>query len=205
MSGYRPSEYWIEQGKTYQDRFKYTKEFKLQERKLIDYMRGIFPPFSSVLEVGCGFGRITKLLLSQFPNIRKYTAMDISPHQIKNAREYVKGVRGDIDIEFIVSEIKSLQVTEQYDLVIAAEVLLHILPSEITDIIAKLVGLSSHHIINVDYYQEKEVSLAPHNFLHQYEKIYNAIPSIRKVNRLPIRKGGFLGTDTEQSIFHAQK
>jgi 2-polyprenyl-3-methyl-5-hydroxy-6-metoxy-1,4-benzoquinol methylase len=172
---------------------------------LIDYVRGIFPPFSSVLEVGCGFGRITKLLLSQFPNIRKYTAMDISPHQIKNAREYVKGVRGDIDIEFIVSEIKSLQVTEQYDLVIAAEVLLHILPSEITDIIAKLAGLSSHHIINVDYYQEKEASLAPHNFLHQYEKIYNAIPSIRKVNRLPIRKGGFLGIDTKQSIFHAEK
>ena len=74
--------------------------------------------FSSVLEVGCGFGRITKLVLSQFPNIRKYTAMDISPHQIKNAREYVKEVRADINIEFIVSDIKSLQVTEQYDLVI---------------------------------------------------------------------------------------
>ena len=172
---------------------------------LLDYMHSIYPPFSSVLEVGCGFGRITKLVLSQFPNIRKYTAMDISPHQIKNAREYVKEVRADINIEFIVSDIKSLQVTEQYDLVIAAEVLLHILPSEITDIIGKLVGVSSQHIINVDYYQEKQVSLAPHNFLHEYEKIYNAIPSVRKVTRLPIRKGGFLGTETKQSIFHAQK
>lgn len=32
-SGYRPSEYWIERGKTYPDRFNYTKEFKLQEPK----------------------------------------------------------------------------------------------------------------------------------------------------------------------------
>jgi cyclopropane fatty-acyl-phospholipid synthase-like methyltransferase len=205
MSGYRPSEYWIERGKTYQDKFKYTKEFKLQERMLLDYMRSILPPFSSVLEIGCGFGRITKLVLSQFPNIQKYTAMDISPHQIKNAREYVKEVSRGIDIQFIVSDIKSLQVTEQYDLVIAAEVLLHVLPSDIAEIITKLVGLSSHHIINVDYYQEKEVSLAPHNFLHRYEKIYNAIPSIRKVTKLPIRKGGFLGTNTRQCIFHAQK
>jgi cyclopropane fatty-acyl-phospholipid synthase-like methyltransferase len=172
---------------------------------LLDYMRSIFPPFISVLEIGCGFGRITKLVMSQFPNIQKYTAMDISPHQIKNASEYVKEVSRGIDIQFIVSDVQSLQVTERYDLVIAAEVLLHILPSETTDIIAKLVGLSSHHIINVDYYQEKQVSLAPHNFLHRYEKIYNAIPSIRKVNRLPIRKGGFLGTDTKQHIFHAQK
>jgi cyclopropane fatty-acyl-phospholipid synthase-like methyltransferase len=172
---------------------------------LLDYMCSIFPPFSSVLEIGCGFGRITKLVLSQFPNIQKYTAVDISSHQVKNAREYVKSVRGRIDVDFIVSDIKSLQIMEHYDLVIAAEVLLHVLPSEITEIITKIVGLSSHHIINVDYYHEKEASLAPHNFLHQYEKIYNAIPSIRKVNRLPIRKGGFLGTDTKQSIFHAQK
>jgi cyclopropane fatty-acyl-phospholipid synthase-like methyltransferase len=172
---------------------------------LLDYMCSIFPPFSSVLEIGCGFGRITKLVLSQFPDIQKYTAVDISSHQVKNAREYVKSVRRRIDVDFIVSDIKSLQVMEHYDLVIAAEVLLHMLPSEITEIITKIAGLSSHHIINVDYYQEKEASLAPHNFLHQYEKIYNAIPSIRKVNRLPIRKGGFLGIDTKQSIFHAEK
>ncbi len=94
---------------------------------------------------------------------------------------------------------------EHYDLVIAAEVLLYVLPSEIPDIITKLVSLSSHHIINVDYYQEKPAALATHNFLHQYEKIYKAIPSIREVKRLPIRKDGFLGIDTKQSIFHAER
>jgi cyclopropane fatty-acyl-phospholipid synthase-like methyltransferase len=172
---------------------------------LLDYMHSVSPPFGSVLEIGCGFGRITKLVLSEFPNIQKYTAMDISPHQIKNASENVKGVRGGIDVEFIVSDIKSLQVMEHYDLVIAAEVLLHVIPSEITDIIAKLVGLSNHHIINVDYYEEKQASLASHNFLHQYEKIYKGIASIRDVKRTPIKKGGILAIDTKQSIFHAHK
>jgi hypothetical protein len=72
-SGYRPSEYWIERGKTYQDRFKYTKEFKLQERMLLHYMRSIFPPFSSVLDIGCGFGRIIKLVtISKYPEIYRY-------------------------------------------------------------------------------------------------------------------------------------
>ncbi len=172
---------------------------------LINYLGSIFPPFSSVLEIGCGFGRITKLILSHYPNIKKYTAMDISPDQINNAREYVRGVNDGIDIQFIVSNIKSLEVSEKYDIVIAAEVLLHVLPSEIMEVITKLVSLSSRHIINVDYYQEKPTALAPHNFLHQYEKIYKAIPSIREVKRLPIREEGILGTDTKQSIFHAER
>jgi trans-aconitate methyltransferase len=172
---------------------------------LLNYLGDIFPPFSSMLEIGCGFGRITKLILSQFPDIKKYTAMDISPDQIDNAREYVGEVSDSIDMHFIVSDIRSLKVTEKYDIVIAAEVLLHILPAEIMEVIAKLVSLSNRHIINVDYYQEKTTALAPHNFLHQYEKIYKAIPSIREVKRLPIRKDGFLGIDTKQSIFHAER
>jgi cyclopropane fatty-acyl-phospholipid synthase-like methyltransferase len=47
-------------------------------------------PSSTVLEVGCGFGRITKLLLLDFPNIKEYLAVDLSPHQIENAKEYIR-------------------------------------------------------------------------------------------------------------------
>ena len=67
----------------------------------------------------------------------------------------------------------------------------------------KLVDVSNRDIINVDYYQEKITRLAPHNFLHQYEKIYLEIPTIRQVRRLPVKKAGLFGVDTKQSIFHA--
>lgn len=160
--------------------------------------------------MGCGFGRITRLVLLNQPGIKKYKAVDLSPDQIRNAEEYLKSgfdklAINDLDLTFTVSDIKSLPSNEKYDLVLAAEVLLHILPLEIRQAMIKLVELSNCHIINIDYYQEKVIPLAPHNFLHQYEKIYSEIPSIAKVESIRIRRAGLFGFDTKQCIFHAIK
>jgi len=177
---------------------------------LSEYLKNISPKFKSVLEVGCGFGRITKLILSNHPDVQRYTAVDLSPDQIFNAEQYVRsGIDSeklnDIDLSFRVSDIKSLELSEKFDLVLAAEVLLHILPSEIKGVMAKLVNLSNRDIITIDYYQEKMTRLAPHNFLHQYGKIYDEIPPVAKVKRLQIKKTGIFGVDTKQSIFHATR
>jgi SAM-dependent methyltransferase len=216
---YNPQQYWTEQGKTYKEQFRYNKNFKLQEQMLIDYLKRNFSPSSSltVLELGCGFGRITKLLLLNFPNIKEYLAVDLSQHQIENAKEYVrpqeiiikKEGKANPDIKFLVSDIQSLQVDKKYDLVIASEVLMHVLPSEINEVISKLVNLSDKHIVNIDWY-EKQIPkrVAPHNFIHNYEEIYKNIPSITRVNRIPIeKKKGLLSSkiDAKQSIFHALK
>ena len=160
--------------------------------------------------MGCGFGRITRLVLLNQPGIKKYKAVDLSPDQIRNAEEYLKSgfdklAINDLDLTLTVSDIKSLPSNEKYDLVLAAEVLLHILPLEIRQAMIKLVELSNCHIINIDYYQEKVIPLAPHNFLHQYEKIYSEIPSIAKVESIRIRRAWLFGFDTKQCIFHAIK
>lgn len=42
--------------------------------------------FNSVLEFGCGYGRITKLILDNF-SLNYYTAFDVSPHQLYNAKK----------------------------------------------------------------------------------------------------------------------
>ena len=214
---YNPQQFWTEQGKTYKEQFRYNKKFELQEQMLIDYLKkNVSLSFSStVLEVGCGFGRITKLLLLNFPNIKEYLAVDLSPHQIENAKEYVrpkeiikKEGKANPDIKFIVSDIQSLQVDKKYDLVIASEVLLHVLPSEINEVISKLVNLSNKHIVNIDWYEEQiPKRVAPHNFIHNYEEIYKNIPSITHVNRIPIekKKGLLFKLDAKQSIFHALK
>jgi SAM-dependent methyltransferase len=215
---YNPQHYWTEQGKTYKDQFRYNKKFELQEQMLIDYLKSNISLSSStsILELGCGFGRITKLLLLNLPNIKEYLAVDLSAHQIENAKEYVRPVETLIkkegkvnpDIKFIVSNIQSLQVNKKYDLVIASEVLLHVLPSEINEVVSKLVNMSNRHVVNIDWYEEKKPkNVAPHNFIHNYEEIYKSIPSINCVNRIPIekKKRSLLSfqLDTKQSIFHA--
>src|SRR5918912_2375018 len=100
---YIPKEYWLEKGKTYKKEFQYNEKFKLQEKMLIDYLKNIIPPFTTIFEIGCGFGRITKLLLSELNNINEYLAVDLSPQQIENAKEYTRPLRGNIDLKFIVS------------------------------------------------------------------------------------------------------
>jgi SAM-dependent methyltransferase len=235
-SPYNPKDYWIEQGRVYKNNFRYNNKFELQERLLIEYLKGnIFPSTYSesapvklsVLEVGCGFGRITKLLLANFgKSITKYVAVDMSSDQIRNARQFVEDPylngkaattaddnksRNDDRLEFIVSDIQSVRSTDaskqRYDLVLACEVLLHILPSEIEQVVHLLTGMSNKHIINVDWYEEEvPKKIAPHNFIHRYEEIYARIPSVKQVRRIPIIKKGMLSKlDTKQSIFHALK
>ena len=201
---YVPKEYWLERGKVYKQEFQYNKKFKLQEQMLIDYLKKNIS-FSTVLEVGCGFGRITKLLLSNFPEIAEYVAVDLSPEQIVNAKKYVLGVDKRATLEFVVSDIQSLKINSKYDLVVAPEVLLHILPEEIKEVIARLESWSKRNILNIDWYEEVVPrKAAPHNFIHQYEEIYRQLPRIVRVTRIPItKKGMFSRIDTKQSIFHA--
>jgi len=157
---YIPSEYWFERGKKYREEFRPNKYSELQERVLLDYLKNIpssFSSFSTVLEVGCGFGRITKLLLSNFPNILEYIAIDLSPDQIENAKEFVKpaiGTKEHNPLNFIVSDIQSFQNERKYDLVVSSEVLMHVLPSEIEKVMIKIVDMSNEHIINIDWYEK---------------------------------------------------
>ena len=211
---YIPHEYWFNHGKTYKKEFRYNKNFELQEKILIDYLKNNVSSssFSSVLEVGCGFGRITKLLLSNFPHIREYLAIDLSPDQIENAKELIKPAietKGQVpNLTFLVSDIQSLQIQKKYDLVIASEVLMHILPSEIAEVMSKLISMSNEHVVNIDWYEQQPPSkAAPHNFIHQYEKLYRNMPEVLNVHRIPImKKGSWLkSVDTKQCLFHATK
>ena len=85
---------------------------------------------------------------------------------------------------------------------------MHILPSEIEQVINKVVNMSNEHVINVDWYEETiPRNVAPHNFIHQYEKIYKDMPTVSNVYRVPIvkREYWFRLLDIKQSIFHAYK
>lgn len=204
---YNPSEYWHERGKIYKKNFRYDKNKRLQEEFLIAHLNSIPGSFKSVLELGCGFGRITKLLLTNYSTITEYLAVDISPDQIENAKTLITSTKlpNEVKLDFRVSDIQSLKLDKEYDLVILSEVLLHILPTDIDSIIKKLITLSKKHIINIDWYEdEPPKNQALHNFIHQYEAIYKKYtdPSTT-IKRIPIKRKKFLGThDTKQSIFH---
>ncbi len=205
---YNPSEYWRERGKVYKKNFRYDKDKRLQEEFLLTHLNGISGSFKSVLELGCGFGRITKLLLTKYDNITEYLAVDISPDQIENAKTLISSAKlsNKVKLDFLVSDIQSLKLDKQYDLVILSEVLLHILPTEIDSIVNKLISMTKRHIINIDWYEDQPPKTqASHNFIHQYESIYKKYTEAStRIERIPIKKKKkLLGIfDTKQSIFH---
>lgn len=192
LKGYHPNEYWEKRGKVYLKEHVPDKFYYQQEKELVNYLKGI--NFDSVLEVGCGFGRITHTILSNFPE-KKYVAIDLSEDQINNAKKLCKDFE---NIEFIQSTIQDFKTTDKFDLVLGAEVLLHVPSDEIVPVIKKLVGHSNHHIINIDF-NSKNIPkfLLPHNFVHNYKELYSNDSRINEVVEIPINE--------KQSIYHAKK
>jgi len=187
---YMPVDYWTKRGKKYKDDFVHNEFFKIQENALVDYLKTI--QFESVLEYGCGFGRITKLLLDNF-ELKKYKAFDLSEEQINNAKK----ICSNHNVEFEVSTIQDYDDNQKYDLVIGVEILMHVTPTEIRNVLEKLSHLTKNHMINVDFYEDPYVTkLAKHNFCHKYSLIYEGLSNVKNIRKVKIHEN--------QSIFHAQ-
>ena len=175
---YEPVNYWQTRGKVFYKENPYEdKEWRGIEGQFISYISKL--KFESVLEFGCGFGRITSLMLKNFPNIKKYKAVDLSPHQIENAKKYVNNDK----VEFEVSTIQDLDETKKYDLVIGFAVLMHVPPQEIEKVIKKLVNLSKKEIVHSDWDDrgQSKVSMAKFCFIHNYKNIYKNTCNIKNI------------------------
>jgi 2-polyprenyl-3-methyl-5-hydroxy-6-metoxy-1,4-benzoquinol methylase len=188
--GYDPVEYWTKAGVTYFQKFVYSSEYLLQEEALMEYLSLL--QFRSVLDLGCGFGRIADKILKRFGcRVDKYTCVDVSKDQIEHAQLYLLEYN---NVNYKVLDIQDFfPLLGTYDLVIAVEVLMHQLPSEIEKIIKSMISVSKKHVINVDYFSTIDEELEPHNFNHNYFKLY------------PYMVRGTKIAATKQWIFHVEK
>src|SRR6188474_2390102 len=118
------NEYWLNRGQSYVNEERlYGPYHRLQERFLFDVIRGAELPTAKILELGCGFGRVTRLLAEIFPNAQ-ITALDLSVDQLNNAQAYCEGKQ---NITFGTYDFYSAAPLpgHGYDLVVAIEVFLH--------------------------------------------------------------------------------
>lgn len=75
-----------------------------------------------VLEVGCGIGTVTSLLVKNVRDV-KILAVDISPKSISIAKE---NLRRSPNVEFLVSDMSDFNRPERFDLVVLPDVIEHI-------------------------------------------------------------------------------
>jgi len=147
----------------------YLESHKGQEKKLIQYLKDNVD-FETIFEFGCGFGRITKLILDNF-SVKKYVALDLSEHNIQHAKKLCSS---HSNVEFITSTINDIGLDEKFDLVLGVAVLQHNPFDKIQTILEKLTSISRKHVINLDWYEVDKVSKSDGFtcFIHDYQKLY---------------------------------
>jgi SAM-dependent methyltransferase len=139
----------------------------------------------TVLEIGCGYGRITKFMLENYPEIECYHAIDLSSFKTGKAEEYIPLSKYPESLkvstfDFNPSVLDDDRITDlalsKFDLVLCTEVLMHQLPSQIEAWIKKMNLLSRRYLLNIDWYESKPPDvIASHNFIHDYEALYRRL------------------------------
>jgi len=141
----------------------------------------------SVLEVGCGFGRVAKLLMPFLPNLQHYHALDISEEMVKQANEYcedykMKGLFIALELDF-----ETRPITAMYDLVLSVEVMTSIPNSilgeqRVKNFIDKMLTKSKKYVVNQDWFnapnriEEMQKPMKPINEInhfHDYDRYYS--------------------------------
>jgi len=142
-------------------------------------------PISTVLEVGVGTGRMTKIVLEELPSIKMYDMLDIKPLNEQKIKENLSSIPKEVLKGKELNSCYPMDITKgcfsqtfhpdvvRYDMVLASEVFMHIKPSDLEKTMKRLIDiLAPEHgiIINIDWVGEPMPS--DWCFIHNYDQIY---------------------------------
>jgi SAM-dependent methyltransferase len=186
---YDPVEYWTANGPHLSPPGSDSPEqaaVRVELQLLIEELQEINGPISSVLDVGCGQGRLAAFLLDVLP-AAKYSGLDLAEAQLKGTL----AVRPDAEAFYLLrlQDANAIELLRQHDtvlhwdLVLASEVLLHIPPDEIELACRNLKRMAGRYLITVDWTQPLEGEIAPWNWLHDYDKLLEPDVEIQVFNQ----------------------
>ena len=157
---YHPAKYWRRRGKVYEAEAIDAGWVDVENEPLFKILDGL--EFESILEVGCGFGRVGAALKRHYPGI-EYTGLDVSPDMVESAQSRMG------DSELICADVASWDSDREWDLVVAVSVLGHILPTDIEHVIAKMRKWGSD-VVAIDW--DDVGNSTSFQFGHDYRRIY---------------------------------
>jgi len=155
--------YWVRRGEAYEESFLKTPGIIAQEDAL--YRAVIVRPWRNALDAGCGFGRVSRLLANWRPGV-SVDGFDPSARMCEAARDLGLGTVWETDIASFDPG------GERWDLVVAAEVLMHVPPDEVVEAARSLLRLSRGWLVTADWSIDREVERDPHNWLHDYFDVF---------------------------------
>lgn len=209
MTIYDPKNFWTNLGKD-ENNFPVPQEQMLKEMvTLKSLLRTIDAeqPIYSVIEVGPGSGRFTKVLFESLPHMTKYSAFELSEDRAKRLERTINALQEsypNVDYSLYNQNFYKIPRYGRADLILASHVLLHIPTFDIQDAIAWTISNTNAkgHIINIDYFEESGIpsqELAYYNYLYNYPKLFESIgkTQIESTQRHKV--------DDWVSIFHTRR
>ena len=174
---YRPLEYWEKRADSF-----LMKEVLRMPRTIIYSIilkRVLRPEITtiqptSILEVGCGPGRLLKV----YQDVGKIYCVDFSEKMLERAESKARK-SGITNAHFGRMACQDLKYEDDFiDLVMTSNVLLHIPPEDIEKAVSELTRVSREYVLIIEFFQEngsggKKVRTAPWVFHHNYLDIFN--------------------------------
>ena len=194
---FNANQYWLKRGQTYAQEGLPNDFHQLQERFLVDILRASRIPMKRILEVGCGFGRITKVLADAFPKA-SILAIDLSAEQLENARRHCASHR-TISFQHYDFYSPAPFPGSDYDVAIAVEVWLHHPRLVVYNLFRKLSGIAGH-LINIDWSEEWPWKTPEHVWVHDYASVYSDVGLQCAAFELPEKVDGL-----QQKLFIAAR
>ena len=143
---------------------------------LKSFLKKLNPQVSSFIEVGVGRGELMPLYC--FPEdharyIPRVVGVDFSEGMVRESQKRID--RHNYKIELFHLDVTEGHLEEKFDLLITRTVLMHIHPDDI-EAACKNVSEMSDRLYIFEYSEELPVKkLAPHNWLHDYQALFNPL------------------------------
>jgi len=164
------NEYWLKRGHSYFKEGRPEEFHQLQEEFLLKVLQDSQIAMGNILELGCGFGRITKRLSEAFPESR-ITAVDLSSDQLEHARGFCGENKNVAFQQYDFYSGKPIP-GGPYDTVIAVEVFLHHPRPLVRNIFEKLAGIAAH-VVNIDWSEDWPWETPEHVWVHDFASVYS--------------------------------
>lgn len=157
---------WTKSPKRYAKRIERMRSgYAKQEESLRRAMADLH--YDSFIDLGCGFGRISKLLLGKGAD---GVGVDVNLDYLKAARKYLGAGYQVVqaDIRFLPFKDRSA------DLVGAFEVLMHLPPEGAASALDGMSRVGRKYIVHLDWYEDFAVGVRIlHNWVHDYPLIHS--------------------------------
>lgn len=158
---YSPPAYWTERGKHWEAEARRRGFWDQENPELVALLDSL--TFRSILEIGCGFGRVGAMIARRYPHAR-YTGIDVSPDLIAGARKRLPKA------ELMVGDIASMDLEGRWDVVLAVSTLGHILPRDIERVLDRMDRWARFHVIHIDW--DEPGAQTEFQFGHDYRALH---------------------------------